>query len=91
MKKFLISAAIVSLVSVPAFANTADKSDAEIRAKVQEHIKTIDTNADGSISKAEHDAASDRMFSEADTNKDGQLSLDEMVAKKQSKKAKMDR
>lgn len=88
MKKFLISAAIVSLISVPALANTADKSDAEIRAKVQERMKSIDTNSDGFISKAEHDAASARMFSETDTDKDGQISLDEMVAKK---KAKIDR
>jgi len=91
MKKFLISAAIVSLMSVPAFADKHGKSDAEIRAKVQEYMKTIDTNSDGFISKAEYDAVSDRKFSEADTNNDGQLSLDELVAKKQSKKAKMDR
>ena len=38
----------------------------------------MDTNKDGMVSKAEHAAAADAMFTAADTNKDGMLSADEM-------------
>ena len=38
----------------------------------------MDTNKDGMVSKAEHAAAADAMFTAADTNKDGNMSADEM-------------
>ena len=45
----------------------------------------MDTNKDGSVSKAEHTAAADAMFSAADTNKDGNMSSDEMKAAHEGK------
>ena len=53
MKMRLIFAAIISFIAFPALADTADKSmsDADIRAKVQTHMRAIDTNGDGMISR----------------------------------------
>lgn len=42
-----------------------------------EKISLIDTNADGQISRTEHEAGSEKMFTKMDTNDDGVLSKDE--------------
>jgi len=42
----------------------------------------MDTNNDGNVSMAEHDAASRNMFMSADTNKDGMVNKAEMDAAK---------
>jgi len=44
------------------------------------HLKEMDTNNDGSISKAEFDAAHSKYFQELDTDKDNKLSMQEMKA-----------
>ena len=43
-------------------------------------IKAIDTNGDGQISLAEHEAGSDAMFTKMDTDGDGFLSASECAA-----------
>ncbi len=55
------------------------------------HFKQMDSDGDGAISRAEFDAAGQKMnerrakfFEMADTNKDGKLSRDEMKAFRQS-------
>jgi uncharacterized low-complexity protein len=45
----------------------------------------MDANKDGSVSRAEHDAAAAKMFSDADTNKDGSVSAAEFKAAHEGK------
>ena len=45
-----------------------------------EKIKTIDTNGDGELTAAEHEAGAKAMFDKMDTNRDGSLSKSEMEA-----------
>jgi Ca2+-binding EF-hand superfamily protein len=56
------------------------------RAKFDEHFKAGDTNGDGSITKAEAEAAKGkhlaRNFDKTDANKDGKLSKEELHASK---------
>jgi hypothetical protein len=71
---------------------TAAEMDARHQAKMKEgksvktgmssadKIKTIDTNGDGQLSAAEHEAGSQKKFAEMDTNKDGNLSQAEFAA-----------
>lgn len=56
-----------------------DKKDKDEMA-ASEKISLIDTNADGQISRAEHEAGSEKMFTKMDTNDDGVLSKDECEA-----------
>ena len=71
---------------------TAAEMDARHQAKMKDgktvktgmssadKIKTIDTNGDGQLSAAEHEAGSQKKFAEMDTNKDGNLSQAEFTA-----------
>jgi hypothetical protein len=70
MKKSLLMAGIACMISMPAMAGGAGKAD--------EWFKKMDTNADGMINKAEHDAFGEKMFKDADTDQDGSISKDEM-------------
>lgn len=45
-----------------------------------EKISVIDTNGDGQITRAEHEAGSEKMFTRMDTNDDGSLNKDECEA-----------
>jgi hypothetical protein len=56
-------------------------------------FKDVDTNGDGSISRAEFDAFHAKRFKEMDANGDGKITLDEMKAehKKILEKARNDR
>jgi Ca2+-binding EF-hand superfamily protein len=45
-----------------------------------EKIKTVDTNNDGAITVAEHESGSRAMFDKMDTNRDGNLSAEEVSA-----------
>jgi Ca2+-binding EF-hand superfamily protein len=45
-----------------------------------EKISLIDSNADGQITRAEHEAGSEKMFTKLDANDDGSLSKDECEA-----------
>jgi len=50
-------------------------------------FKMMDTNGDGRISAAEHDAAVTKMFGEMDTNKDGFVTAAEMDARHEKMEA----
>ena len=80
MKKALMMAvAAGALMSMPALANewSQEKADAK--------FSELDTNKDGKVSKAEHEAHKEGMFDEADTNKDGDLSKEEFSAEVKKK------
>jgi Ca2+-binding EF-hand superfamily protein len=56
-----------------------EKKDKE-EMSAAEKISVIDTNGDGRISRAEHEAGSEKMFTKMDTNDDGFLSREEFEA-----------
>lgn len=70
-KTSLILACGLALVALPcAFAgHSADAM-----------FKSMDTNGDGKVSRAEHAASAKKMFTDADTNHNGQVTLAEMEA-----------
>jgi Ca2+-binding EF-hand superfamily protein len=63
-------------LGVPAFANDAD-----------DKFKMMDTNGDGSISRAEHASGAQSMFGKMDANADGTVSATEMEAGMTEKKS----
>jgi len=52
------------------------------------HMKRLDTNKDGKVSREEYLARRDRQFNEIDKNNDGVLSEEEMAAHKPSRRMK---
>jgi hypothetical protein len=58
------------------FWDKKDKDELSTSAKISQ----IDANADGQISRAEHEAGSEKMFTRMDANDDGALSKDECEA-----------
>lgn len=79
MKKILTLALIGAVIATPALAN----KDYSSSKKSDSWFNKMDTNADGMISRSEHNAFGDRMFEEADANNDGRISRSEMRAEKQ--------
>jgi hypothetical protein len=90
MKKLVPVAIIYLCATAPAMADDKDKKGGmSHEQKIEHHFREKDSNNDGTISKAEHDAATQKMFDEADTNNDNQVSKDEFRAHKQKEKSKM--
>lgn len=69
-------------IAAPAFAETpAAPAEATPPAQHEGHagpMQTADTNNDGLLSKAEFMAVQEKRFADMDTNKDGNISRDEM-------------
>lgn len=84
MKKALMMGVALTMMSMPAFAkeDSAMHTDEMAKMKTEMAMKKMDTNGDGMISKAEHDSFGNKMFTDADSNKDGSLSSDEVMAAK---------
>lgn len=61
-------------------AAKAAKGGDRMKMSSAEKIKAIDTNGDGQLSAAEHEAGSAQMFAKMDTNGDGNLTAAEMKA-----------
>lgn len=78
MKKLVLMGMGLMLAAAPAMAD--DRMT--ITDKVEMFMGKIDSNSDGAVTKAEHDAFGASKFSEADINSDGKLSKDEMILHK---------
>ena len=81
----LIGAAAI-VIAVP-FAAQAERGFGRHDGSHGEHMKAVDTNGDGDISKEEVEAFRATMFNAADANKDGSLSLAEMTAHHEAQQA----
>ncbi|WP_430401713.1 EF-hand domain-containing protein [Hyphomonas sp.] len=81
----LIGAAAI-VVAVP-FAAQAERGHGWHDGSRGEHMKAVDTNGDGDITREEVDAFRATMFNAADANKDGSLSLAEMTAHHEAQQA----
>jgi len=79
MKKALMLAAAAMIMTAPAMAEDGNK-DQMIKTKVDKKFMEADTDKDGMISKAEHDAKAASMFTEVDTDSSGTLSKDEVTS-----------
>ena len=92
MKKLLLTAAVAVLFAAPAMAADMSKSDVDMQAmKMTSYgMAMMDTNKDGMVSKAEHQAAGDKMFMMADSDKNGSVSEQEMMEMKRGELMKMD-
>ena len=90
MKKVFMMTAAAMVMAVPAMAG--DWSEEKIEEKAQMYMQEIDTNSDGMISQAEHQAFANGMFEDADSNDDGSISSDEFMAfKKEEMKEKKEK
>lgn len=78
------AALLAAAVATPALANSE-----HMDAKAKFYFTKMDTDGNGSVSKAEHASFAQTMFDDADTNKDGALSLDELTAYKKKEKSDM--
>lgn len=87
MKKAAIASLALVMFATPVLAEEGGPRGH--RGPGPDHfIKELDTDGDGKISRAEFAAKGDKMFAEADANKDGFLTKDEMKAAHEARKAK---
>lgn len=83
---FGVSALLLGL-SLPLIANAAPAGDA--RPPQRPAMSALDTDKDGTVSKAEWKAATLKRFAETDTNKDGFISEKEMADEQDRRTAEM--
>jgi Ca2+-binding EF-hand superfamily protein len=107
MRTALFAAAAILAFAAPAAAQDTDAEETISRARlvetVEANFKRIDSDSDGTVTKAEIAAAQDKMVEEAsaraekkfaeqfaklDTNKDGMLNLSEFTAAAPDARAK---
>jgi hypothetical protein len=81
MKKAILLTLAAATLAMPAMANQKHKGMHDMHGQM---FDKIDTDRDGKITKAEHDAFSEKKFSEMDANNDGVLTKDEMAAYKKN-------
>lgn len=60
-----------------AASDTTPPPPGQMKAQMQQHMKQVDTNGDGNISKQEFTASCEKRFEKMDTNGDGQISPQE--------------
>lgn len=91
MKKTMLMAAAALCLSMPAMANDANMTkDEKAEMKADHYFSQIDSDKNGMISKAEHEAFGEEMFTEADSDKNGTISPDELKSAKKKEMEKME-
>lgn len=90
MKRITLAALLgsVALVVALPLAAQAERGGDHHGGMRGDHMKAVDANGDGDISKAEVEAFQAKIFTEADANKDGSLTLAEMTAHHEAMEAK---
>jgi Ca2+-binding EF-hand superfamily protein len=86
--KYTKIAAALSAVTVLGLATAPVYAEKDPQAKVEKLMGKFDTNQDGQITQEEASAVRAEFFTEADTNKDGALNLDEYKIAKEKKQEK---
>lgn len=85
MKKLLIPA-ISALIIGGAVANAQDRGDLSTSERVDNIMERFDANKDGVIDSTDREALRLQKFQELDTNSDGVLSEEELVAGREARK-----
>ncbi len=100
MKSLLISAATAALLATSFAAMASDHGDSDTEYKkgamckmCKKHgkmmFKKMDTDGDGYITKAEHEAFTAEKFTKMDANGDGKLTKEEIKAHYKEMRSKM--
>lgn len=79
--------ALTALSILAWMPTAASANEKHMESKVDYYLSKMDTDGNKSVSKTEHDAFGQKMFTEADANKDNMLSRDELLAHKKEEKA----
>lgn len=88
MNKYVMTAALAMTLGITGIAQ-ADDHKGDKGEKFQRHMmEKIDTNGDGTISKAEFLAAHEEKFTKMDADGNGELSADELKAAREKMKEK---
>ncbi len=96
MKLYLTVFTALALVGVSgsALAESDKKGHHHGKERMEKMLKKVDTNQDGVISRAEHDAFSDKRFKKMDADGDGNVTAEERKARhdamKERRKSKKD-
>lgn len=89
MKTLAIAAVAAMMMTVPAMANEAGTSD-KMEAVGAYMVKKLDKNNDNQISKDEHQAGAEAMFTAADVDNNNQLTATEIANAKAAEKRDME-
>ena len=87
----LLSASALSFAVEDSAPNNGQmpKTTDQMQQKMQQHMKEVDTNGDGSISKQEFMAGCEKRFQKMDANGDGQITKQERQQMRMQHKGQM--
>ena len=79
---FALSASSLAMAASDTTPPPPGQMKPQMQEKMQKHLKEVDTNGDGNISKEEFMANCDKRFAKMDANGDGQITPEERQAMK---------
>ncbi len=88
MKKILMSGAVLMLLAAPAMAEDKMPPGDGAPPQHQGMFERADANNDGKVSKAEYNAQQEKFFAETDKDGNGELTKDEMKARREAMREK---
>ena len=89
MNRRVVAPLCASLLALPLLLSTASAEAGDLKHKVGKIFEKLDTNDDGVLTKAEStDAWLAENFEKVDTDKNAQLSFDEVLTYKKAHKKK---